>query len=84
MAQENIRPLPQQDGASYEVARDVLLQLIGHAASRVAAGEGEWAEKRDRWSSQLNALDPVDADAVQEVLDREAPVLKSITEGLSQ
>ncbi|MER6121768.1 hypothetical protein ABT173_03520 [Streptomyces sp. NPDC001795] len=84
MAQENTRLLPQQDSAAYEVARDVLLQLVGHAASRVAAGEGGWVEKRDRWTSQLNALAPGDTDAVQEVLDREAPVLKSITEGLSQ
>jgi hypothetical protein len=84
MVQENVRQLPQQDGAAYEVARDVLLQLIGHAASRVAAGQGAWAERRDRWTSLLNALDPRDADAVQEVLDHEAPVLKSIAEGSSQ
>ncbi|MFH9969407.1 hypothetical protein ACH4PR_50635 [Streptomyces mirabilis] len=84
MTQGKMRQLPQQDGAAYEVARDVLLQLIGHAAIRVADGEGEWTEKRDRWTSQLNALDPEDTDAVQGVLDREAAVLKSITEGLSQ
>ncbi|MFD5622108.1 hypothetical protein [Streptomyces yangpuensis] len=60
------------------------MQLIGHAASQVAAGEGEWSEKRDQWTSLLNSLDPRDADSVQEVLDREAPVLKSITEGLNQ
>jgi hypothetical protein len=66
------------------VARDVLLQLIGHAASRAAAGEGEWVEKRDRWTALLNALQPRDTDAVQAVLDREALVLKSIREGLSQ
>lgn len=58
MTQKNTGQLSQQDGAAYEVARDVLLQLIGHAASQVAAGAGEWAEKRDRWTSLLNALDP--------------------------
>ncbi|MFG2712001.1 hypothetical protein ACGFX2_15785 [Streptomyces goshikiensis] len=84
MTTENARQLPQQDGAAYEVARDVLHQLIGHAAGRVLAGEEEWAGKRDRWSSLLNGLDPRDASSVQEVLDREAPVLKSITEGLNR
>lgn len=84
MTQKNTGQLSQQDGAAYEVARDVLLQLIGHAASQVAAGAGEWAEKRDRWTSLLNALDPRGTDSVQEVLDREAPALKSISEGLNR
>ncbi|MFE7837935.1 hypothetical protein ACFU53_18385 [Streptomyces sp. NPDC057474] len=84
MTQEEARQLPQENGAAYEVARDVLLQLIGHAASRVVAGEGEWVEKRDRWNSMLVGLDPRDSDAVQKVLDREAPVLKSIAEDLSR
>ncbi|MFE2684506.1 hypothetical protein [Streptomyces mirabilis] len=84
MANEKARQLPQQDGAAYEVARDVLLQLIGHAANRASAGEEEWAEKRDRWALKLNTLRPEDTDAVREVLDREASVLKSITEGLGQ
>ncbi|MFM9692000.1 hypothetical protein [Streptomyces europaeiscabiei] len=84
MAQEKAPQLPQENGAAYEVARDVLLQLIGHATSRVVAGEGEWVAKRDRWTSMLNGLDPRDSDAVQKVLDREAPVLKSMTEDLSQ
>ncbi|MEW2417543.1 hypothetical protein AB0953_28025 [Streptomyces sp. NPDC046866] len=70
------------------MARDVLLQLIGHAAGQVGAGEvdadREWAEKRDRWAALLNTLDPRDADSVQAVLNREAPVLKSIREGLSR
>lgn len=81
MATENSRQLPQHDAVAFEVARDVLLQLIGHAAGRVAAGEAEWVERRDRWTAQLNALDPQDVDLVQEVLDREAPVLKSLAEG---
>ncbi|MFI8265547.1 hypothetical protein [Streptomyces sp. NPDC085665] len=83
MTQKDMEQLPQQDGAAYEVARDVLLQLIGHASGQVASGTGEWARKRDRWTSLLNALDPRDTDSVQEVLDREAPVLKSIAEGLN-
>lgn len=84
MTRKDTGQLPQQDGAAYEVARDVLLQLIGHAASQVAAGEGEWAEKRDRWNALLNVLDPRDTDSVQEVLNREAPVLKAIAEGLTR
>ncbi|MFE9797207.1 hypothetical protein ACFYRL_36490 [Streptomyces goshikiensis] len=84
MTTENERQLPQQDGAAYEVARDVLVQLIGHAVGRVVVGEEEWAGKRDQWSSLLSRLDPRDASSVQEVLDREAPELKSITEGLNR
>lgn len=84
MAQEEARQLPQETGAAYEVARDVLLRLIGHAANRVVAGEEDWAEKRDRWTSMLNELNPRDTDAIQEVFNREAPVLKSLTEDLSQ
>ncbi|MGW1940727.1 hypothetical protein [Streptomyces goshikiensis] len=61
MTTENERQLPQQAGAAYEVARDVLLQLIGHAVGRVVTGGEEWAGKRDRWSSLLSRLDPWDA-----------------------
>ncbi|MFF3676451.1 hypothetical protein ACFYYS_21075 [Streptomyces sp. NPDC002120] len=50
----------------------------------MAAGEGEWAEKRDRWTAMLNTLDPRGTDSIQEVLDREAPVLKSMAEGLTR
>lgn len=79
-------PPPASEGAAYEVAREILGELIAIAAARIeaAAGQGtaaeagKWDERREAWVAQLNALRPGDSDAVNTVLAVSGPLLASL------
>lgn len=70
-------------GAAYEVARDILTELVAIAAARLSgiagdasgAGAENWLECREEWLAQLEALRPADAGAVSEVLQSLGPLL---------
>ena len=71
------------EGAAYEVARDILTELVAIAAARLgaaatnasAAGTENWRERREEWLAQLEALRPEDTGAVSTVLRSHGPLL---------
>ncbi|WP_331758747.1 hypothetical protein OG225_41185 (plasmid) [Nocardia sp. NBC_01377] len=72
-----MRDVPDLSGeAAYEVAREVLLELIAYASSR--PDEPKWVASLSDWQGQLGALHPADTDAVQAVLRLRAADLAAI------
>lgn len=79
----------QDEGIRFEVARDILGQLIGYAASRIDAEPAHpdttghdptWRERQQQWAARRAALTPGDPD-VERILAEEGPRLKRLREG---
>lgn len=71
------------DGVRFEVARNLLAQLVGHAANRVGAATGldsSWRVRQQQWVARRSALTPGDAD-VERVLADEGPLLRGLLSG---
>ncbi|MEO3822766.1 hypothetical protein [Actinomadura sp. B10D3] len=88
---ENREVPPHEDLISYDTARNVLVQLIGHASNRVTAVKGQpepdreclnqWEERREGWTARLQNLDPRDMATVQPALREDARFLRSLLKG---
>jgi len=80
----------QEEGIAFEVARDILGQLIGYASTRIDAeqtqpgasdGQGPtWRERQQEWASRRLALAPGDPD-VERVLAQEGALLRRLLAG---
>lgn len=71
------------DGVRFEVARNVLAQLIGHAATRIDAAGGndpDWRERQQQWAARRLDLTPGSTD-VERVLADEGPLLRRLLAG---
>jgi len=86
-------PYHQQDNATgFEAAIDILIQLVGHATTKIdherareAPEPGliaQWTHRRDTWAARRRDLDPHDVDATREVLARNGDELRRIQLGL--
>lgn len=79
----------QDEGIRFEVARNILGQLIGYAAAQIDAeqagpptGGGQvptWAERRQQWATRRLTLAPGDPD-VDRILAEEGPLLRQLRE----
>ena len=71
------------EGAAYEVARDILAELVAISTARLdntaggtaGADTESWQERRDEWLTQLEGLRPGDGSAVSAVLQSLGPLL---------
>lgn len=78
--------VPIEDAAAFEVARQVLAELVGYASHQVDAAESadeakQWRERRDGWAKRQRELRVSDTLAVRCVLDEDAPFLRSLPAG---
>lgn len=83
--------LPLAETAGYEVALEVLADLIGHASGRIDEENAKpvpdwpeiarWRVRRDTWASRHRGLNPRDAASIRQVLEQDAAVLRSLVEG---
>jgi hypothetical protein len=79
---------PQDPGVAFEVARDILGRLLGHASDQIRretdreipdpATVEQWQRRREEWTSRWHSLRATDTAAVQAVLDRDGAVLRSL------
>jgi hypothetical protein len=83
MERDDAGPVSQQDAAAYEVARDILSELLGYAARELDAGDpaegAVWRSRRDDWATRLRDLRPYDALAVRRVLEEDAAFLRALS-----
>lgn len=85
----------QDDGVRFEVARNVLAQLIGYAATRIDGERRDepadepadeqnagsaWRRRQQEWASRRLALTPGDPD-VERVLAEQGPLLRQLLAG---
>lgn len=69
-------PTPLTEEAAFEVARDVLTELIAYAGGR--GEDPAWEDRRLEWIRRLAALHVTDTAAVQDILRFEAAELAAI------
>lgn len=65
---------------AYEVARQILLDLIGYASER-AATDHEWRARRDEYVTRLHALHEEDTAAIQQVLREDGSRVRELIGG---
>jgi hypothetical protein len=80
----------QEEGIAFEVARDILGQLIGYAAAQIDAEQADpgsgppdrptWRERQQEWTARRLALKPADPD-VERVLQEEGTLLQHLRAG---
>jgi hypothetical protein len=78
--------------AAFEVAAEILDQLVGYAATRadsVQAGSGSgrdaadgWQRRAAEWAQRRRDLMPGDSAAIGRVLDEDAAILRTLVTGL--
>lgn len=76
------------DGVAYEIAQDILTQLIAAAGQQITRLRGnpdpdpaqiaDWQARRATWAQRRLALTPAETSAVRQVLEDDAATLRAI------